>query len=415
MQSGPQEVIEHIKKECLSQLEESEFLRSQDDASVLVKKVEFLLNKFLKSRSDVSLNSQERHLILSQVVADILGLGPIEKLLHSPEVSEIMVNGPKQVYIEKNGVLELTDITFKDDDHLHYFVEKILSPLGRRVTELEPYIDARLKDGSRVNVISHPVSLGGTVVTIRKFSRQVLTMEDLINLKSISREAADFLSACAKSRLNIIISGSSGAGKTTLLNVLSNSIPEHERVVTIEDAAELQLKGKHILRLEARPSNIEGKGEITIRQLVKNALHMRPDRIVIGEVRSSEVLDMIQAMTTGHEGSMSTIHANSSLEVLDRLEMLTLMDNPNISTVVARRQIVTAIDLIVYMVRMPSGERRLSQVSELIKDSRDEFKLRDIFSSGDDNSRDLYFTGNIPLCYERLKKRAGFQSRIFEK
>ena len=415
MLSGHQEIINSIKKECLSQIDESEFLQPQGDTSLLRKKIESLFNRFLKSRKDISLGAQERQLILGQVVSDILGLGPIEKVLHDPEVSEIMVNGPKQVYIERKGKLELTDITFKDEEHLHYFVEKILSPLGRRVSESEPYIDARLSDGSRVNVIGHSISLVGTSLTIRKFSRQILTIADLINLKILTKEAAAFLSACVQSRLNVIISGGSGVGKTTLLNVLSNCIPENERVITIEDTAELQLRGKHVLRLETRPANIEGKGEITIRELVKNALHMRPDRIIIGEVRSSEVLDMLQAMTTGHEGSMSTLHANSAPETLDRLEMLTLMDNPNISTIVARRQIITAVDLIVYMVRLPDGKRKVSQISELAKDSKNEFKLQDVFSFGDDNSLDLAITGNKPLSYDRLIKQAGFESQVFEK
>ncbi len=329
-------------------------------------------------------------------------------MLHDPEVSEIMVNGPKQVYIERNGKLELSSITFKDGNHLQYFVEKILSPLGKRVSESEPYIDARLSDGSRVNVISHPVSLVGTILTIRKFSRQILSMGDLIKQKSISQQAADFLSACVQAKINIIISGGSGAGKTTLLNILSNYILEDERVITVEDTAELQLKGKHILRLETKSPNIEGRGEITMRQLIRNALHMRPDRIIVGEVRSSEVLDMLQAMTTGHEGSMATLHANSSSEALDRLEMLTLMDNPNISVAVAKRQIISAVDLIVYMVRFPDGSRKVSQISESLKDARTEFKLHDIFYRDADSISELKFSGNIPLIYNRFKQKTGF-------
>lgn len=403
-----QELIEAIKKDCLSQITEAELIEMQGNFLLFERKITPLFKNALRKRHDVSLSNDERQLILSSVISDILGLGPIENLLREPEVSEVMVNGPGQVYIEKNGRLELSGVTFQDETHLQYFVEKILSPLGRRLTESEPCVDARLDDGSRVNLIAYPVSLGGTILTIRKFSRRILRIEDLIEQKSITRGAADFLCACVEAKVNIIVSGGSGAGKTTLLNILSNYILENERVIAIEDAAELQLKGKHILRLEARPANIEGKGEVTIRRLLRNALHMRPDRIIVGEVRSVEVLDMLQAMTTGHEGSMTTLHANSSSEALDRLEMLTLMDNSNISAAVARRQIISAVDLIVHMARFPDGSRRVVQISELLKDAKTEFKLYDIFYREETDLSDLKLSGDIPSICNRLKQKTGF-------
>ena len=409
-----QELIDFIKKDCLAQLTESDFLQSQENEPAFRKKIEAMINVSLKHKGDSSLNAQERQMILAQVISDITGLGPIEKMFHEPQVSEVMVNGPKQIYVEKNGRLELSNVTFRDEQHLEYFVEKILAPLGRHVTEAEPYIDARLPDGSRVNVVRHPISLIGTVLTIRKFSRKILTMEDLVERKSLSQAAGEFLSACVRARMNIIISGGSGAGKTTMLNVLSNFIPQDQRVVSIEDIAELQLKGRHIVRMEARPANIEGKGEINIRKLLKNALHMRPDRIIVGEVRSSEILDMLQAMTTGHEGSMATVHANSALEALDRLEILTLMDNPNFSSSVAKRHIISAIDIIAHMTRLPDGSRKVSQISEVSKENRNDFKLQDIFYAGDSNGFEMKFTGNIPLVYDRLNKQTGFSSEAFK-
>lgn len=410
-----QELISSIKKECLNQISESELYECQRNEALLRKKVELIINSYLKSNRALYVSFAERQIILAHIVSDLLGLGPIERLLHDPEVSEIMVNGHTQVYVEKRGKLELTTVTFKDEEHLVYFIEKILSPLGRRVTEADPYIDARLKDGSRVNVVSYPVSLIGTILTIRKFSQQLLTMDDLIKGGSISEEAADFLAACVKVKANIILSGCSSAGKTTMLDILSHSIPPDERVITIEDTAELQLKGRHILRLETRPSNIEGKGEIAIRDLIKNALHMRPDRIIVGEVRSSEVLDMLSAMTTGHEGSMATMHANSSLEALDRLEMLTLMGNANISPVVARRQIISAVDILVHIVRLTDGFRKVVQISELNKSSKTEFELQDIFYADDNYMSDLRCQGRIPLLYQKLKSYAGYRHQAFEK
>lgn len=409
-----QNLISDVKTEIMSQLTKEDFSNLTDEAA-LRKKIELLFNVFLRQHREYWLNSHERQNLLAQVTSDIWGLGPIERLLHDPEITEIMVNGPSQVYIEKGGKIELTDVKFKDEQHMQYFVEKILSPLGRHITKLEPYVDARLGDGSRVNIVRNPVSLVGTIITIRKFSQYLSKMDDLIKLKTVNHQAADFLAVCVRARINIVISGSSGSGKTTMLNTISNYIPKDERVIIIEDTAELNLSGKHSLRLETRPPNIEGKGEITIRQLVKNALHMRPDRVIVGEVRSNEVLDMLQAMTTGHEGSMTTLHSNSAFEALDRLEMLTLMDNPNISPSVARRQIVNAVDLVIHMVRLPDGSRKVSQVAELLKDNKEEFRLSDIFSALDDNVSDLKFNGLSPLLYSRLKKQEGFRDDFFEK
>ncbi len=409
------ELISDIKKACLEQMNEEDIAQYQKNEALLRKRVEAILSAYFKNKRDIYVTVPERQTILAQIISDILGMGPIEKLLHDPEVTEIMVNGHSQVYIERNGKLELTNIAFRDEEHLTYFIEKIISPLGRRVTESEPYIDARLKNGSRVNVVVYPVSLSGAILTIRKFSSHILTMEDLIHRKALSQQAADFLAACVKARANIIVSGCCGVGKTTMLDVLSHYILPDERVIIVEDTAELQFKGRHIVHMETRPSNIDGKGEITIRHLIKNALHMRPDRIIVGEVRSNEVLDMLQAMTTGHEGSMATMHANSSLEALDRLELLTLMGNTNISAMVARRQIISAIDLSIHMVRRSDGLRKIVQISELNKNNREEFCLQDVFSAGDSCEEDLQWTGRVPLIYPRLKAHAGYKNESFDK
>jgi pilus assembly protein CpaF len=322
-----------------------------------------------------------------------------------------MVNGPREVYIEREGRLEPTDIRFRDEQHLNYFIEKIVSPLGRRVTELEPYIDARLKDGSRVNIVKPPISPSGAIITIRKFSHRILRIDDLINLKTLERPTAEFLGACVLSKLNIVISGGAGTGKTTLLNILASFIPETERAVIIEDTREIHLSKRNTVFLETRPANIGGTGEITIRDLLRNALHMRPDRIIIGEVRSDEVLDMIQAMNTGHEGSMVTIHANSALETLDRLEVLALLGRANISSEVVRRQLITAFDLIVHLVRLPDGSRRIVQISEMLKSK--EYSLQDICILKEETG-ELKFTGKVPTFYPRLKTKGNYFLKEFE-
>jgi pilus assembly protein CpaF len=400
--------LELIKESILKQLREKEQdfksgFQSADEA-MFRRRIEALFRAVVREQR-IQLRAQEQEELLTDVIAFFLGLGPIEKLLNDPAVTEILVNGPRQVYVERKGILALTDIVFRDDEQLMYFVERILSPMGRRVTEYEPYVDARLKDGSRVNVVRAPVSSIGPIVTIRKFSHQVFNADELLRINSITAESVQFLKACVQSRLNILICGGAGAGKTTLLNALASFISPNERVVTIEDTRELKLPIKHVVPMETRPSNIEGKGEISIRALFRNALHMRPDRIIVGEVRSDEVLDMIQAMNTGHEGSMTTLHANAPLEALDRLEILGLMGSSNISCEVARRQIISAVDVIAQMTRSPDGTRRLTQVSEVVKGI--EYRLRDLFVF-DHIEHVLKPTGEKPSFAQRLERYAGY-------
>ena len=319
----------------------------------------------------------------AQVVADIrdemLGLGPIESLRKDASITEIMVNGPKQIFVERMGKLELTDVKFHDTAHLMNIIERILSPLGRRIDESSPLVDARLQDGSRVNIIIPPLSLVGPCVTIRKFSATPLTVENLISFGTMDEKMATFLRACVKARINILVSGGTGSGKTTTLNVISSFIPEGERIVTIEDAAELRLQQTHVVTLEARPANIEGKGQITIRDLVRNALRMRPDRIIVGEVRSGEALDMLQAMNTGHDGSLTTAHANSPRDALSRLETMVLMSGLELPVRAIREQISSAIDLILHQSRIRDGSRKITYITEVQHMEGNTITTQDIF------------------------------------
>jgi pilus assembly protein CpaF len=413
MEDNLKSIKENILKQIMERTDkfEIDFLKLSE--SHFRKRLEVICKSLLKENK-ISLTHHEQDKILSEIISDLLGLGPIEKFLKDPNVTEIMVNGPKQVYIEKNGNIELTDIVFKDDAQLMYFIDKIVSPIGRRITEFEPYVDARLKDGSRVNIVKSPISSIGPLLTIRKFSHRIFTIEDLINLGTLDQFSAEFLKACVVSRLNILISGGASSGKTTLLNILGSFIPEGERVITIEDTRELRIPRVHTISLETRPPNIEGKGEITIGHLLKNSLHMRPDRIIIGEVRGEEVLDMIQAMNAGHEGSMATLHANSPLDALERLEILALMGSHNISIEVAKRQIISNINLVIHMVRFPDGSRKITQISEVIKSK--EYLLQDIFIFDEEINQPgkLKLTGKIPTFYPRLKKKANYLCQDFE-
>ncbi|GAB4485407.1 MAG: CpaF family protein [Anaerolineales bacterium] len=320
-----------------------------------------------------------RKQITQEVIDEVLGYGPIQPLLNDPDVSEVMVNGPKKVYVEKKGKLTKTGITFENDAHVTRVIERIVLPLGRRIDADSPTVDARLPDGSRVNAIVPPVALDGPSITIRKFRKDKLTMQQLIEFGSITPQMAEFLKACVISRLNIVISGGTGSGKTTLLNVLSGLIPEDERIVTIEDAAELQLQQDHIVRLETKPANLEGKGQVTIRDLVRNALRMRPDRIVVGECRGGETLDMLQAMNTGHDGSLTTLHANTPRDALSRLETMVLMAGMDLPVKVIRQQISAAIDLIVQQTRLKDGSRKVTAISEVAGMEGDTIVLTDIF------------------------------------
>jgi len=351
--------------------------------------VEELFDNIL-AQENIILSRVERQKLFEAIVAEILGYGPIQPLLEDDTITEIMVNGPKKVYIERNGKIEKTDIVFEDDAHLMRIIDRIVSPLGRRVDESSPFVDARLPDGSRVNVIIPPLSLIGPVLTIRKFFRNPLTVDDLIRLGTITPEAMEFLKACVIARLNIVVSGGTGSGKTTTLNVLSSFIPPDERIITIENAAELQLHQEHVVTLESRPPNIEGKGEVTIRDLVINALRMRPDRIIVGEVRGGEALDMLQAMNTGHDGSLTTCHSNSPRDTLARIETMALMAGMDIPLRAVREQIASAIDLIIHQERLKDGSRKVVSISEVQGMEGDVIVMQDIFvfeQTGIENGR----------------------------
>ena len=322
----------------------------------------------------------ERLNIVQDICDEILGLGPIEPLLKDTSITEIMVNGPQKIFVEKSGKISLTDVKFRDNAHLMNIIERILRPLGRRIDEASPLVDARLADGSRVNIIIPPLSLNGPCVTIRKFANSVISVENLIQFGTLSREMADFLKACVQARLNILVSGGTGSGKTTTLNVLSSFIPATDRIVTIEDAAELRLQQEHVVTLESRPANVEGNGAITIRDLVRNALRMRPDRIVVGEVRSGEALDMLQAMNTGHDGSLTTAHANTPRDVLSRLETMVLMAGMDMPVKAIREQISSAIDLIIQQSRIRDGSRKITHITEVQRMEGDIIVLQELFS-----------------------------------
>lgn len=321
----------------------------------------------------------ERSKIVSDLKDEMLGLGPIEVLLKDPTVTEVMVNGPKKIFVERMGRLQLTDIQFHDDSHVMNIIERILSPIGRHIDESVPLVDARLEDGSRVNIIIPPLSLVGPCITIRKFATKALSVDNLITFGTLDRKMADFIKACIQARINILVSGGTGSGKTTTLNVLSSFIPENERIVTIEDAAELKLQQEHVVTLESRPANIEGNGEITIRDLVKNALRMRPDRIIVGEVRGGEALDMLQAMNTGHDGSLTTAHANNPRDALSRLETMVLMAGFEMPIRAIREQVSSAIELILQQSRLKDGSRKITYITEVQHMEGDVITTQDFF------------------------------------
>ncbi len=342
------------------------------------------------SEAGLIINRAQKEQLLDQIVAEILGYGPIDAFLHDDEVTEVMVNGSKQVYVERRGKIVETNVSFQDDEHVVRIIQRIIAPLGRRIDESSPMVDARLPDGSRVNAVIPPLSIDGPTINIRKFARIPFTTQDLILFGTLTPELVQFLEGCVKSRLNLIISGGTGTGKTTLLNVVSGFLPENERIVTIEDAAELQLRQRHVVRLEARPPNIEGKGQISIRQLVINALRMRPDRMIVGEARGGEALDMLQAMNTGHDGSMTTIHSSNPRDTLRRIETMVLMAGMDLPLRAIREQVASAIDLIVHLQRMADGVRRVTQVTEVQGMEGDTIVMQDVFTwkqTGIENGR----------------------------
>ena len=356
----------------------------------------------------VPLGDRER--LVDELISEIMGLGPIEPFLQDSSVSEVMVNGPDSIYIERSGHLIKTETRFRNAEHLMHIIDRIVSAVGRRVDESSPMVDARLLDGSRVNVIIPPLSLIGPCLTIRKFSRDVLTVDKMIEFGSFDERMAQFLEACVRGRLNVVVSGGTGSGKTTLLNVLSSYVPESERIVTLEDSAELQLHQDNLVTLETRPANIEGEGEISMRDLVRNALRMRPDRIIVGEVRTGEALDMLQAMNTGHDGSMTTAHANSARDLLSRLETMVLMSGMELPLRAIRSQIASAVDIVVQIARLRDGSRKIINISEITGMEGDIITMQDLFrfeQQGIDSDGRLrgefVTTGLRPMCSEKLE------------
>lgn len=356
----------------------------------------------------VPLGDRER--LVDELISEIMGLGPIEPFLQDSSVSEVMVNGPDSIYIERSGHLIKTETRFRNAEHLMHIIDRIVSAVGRRVDESSPMVDARLLDGSRVNVIIPPLSLIGPCLTIRKFSRDVLTVDKMIEFGSFDERMAQFLEACVRGRLNIVVSGGTGSGKTTLLNVLSSYVPESERIVTLEDSAELQLHQDNLVTLETRPANIEGEGEISMRDLVRNALRMRPDRIIVGEVRTGEALDMLQAMNTGHDGSMTTAHANSARDLLSRLETMVLMSGLELPLRAIRSQIASAVDIVVQIARMRDGSRKIINISEITGMEGDIITMQDLFRfeqqgiDSDGRLRGEFVSEGLrPMCSEKLE------------
>jgi pilus assembly protein CpaF len=363
---------------------------------------EELRGKIRELLAEEDLSMAERDALLDELVQGILGLGPLQPLLDDPDVSEIMVNGKDEVYVEVHGRIRRTAVRFASDREIVELIDRIVAPLGRRIDESSPMVDARLKDGSRVNAIIPPLALKGPCLTIRKFPAHPLGIDDLIRNRTLDERVALFLRAAVRARLNIVVSGGTASGKTTLLNCLSSFIPAEERIITIEDAAELRLQQEHVVTLETRPPNLEGRGEITVRHLVRNALRMRPDRIVVGEVRSGEALDMLQAMNTGHDGSLTTIHANGPREVLSRLETMVLMAGVELPLRAIREQIASAVDLIIQVSRLKSGERKVTHVTEVQGMEGDVIVLQDLFRLTPEG--DIQPTGLRPRAFERLRE-----------
>lgn len=397
------ELKTRLQQKIVADLDPKLDLSKQDQVR---SKIQEMFDAFL-AQEEVVLARTERIRLFEEVVAEVLGLGPLEKLLEDPTVDEIMVNGPRNIYIERRGKIERIPTSFESDAHVARIIDRIVSPLGRRVDESQPYVDARLLDGSRVNIIIPPLTLVGPVITIRKFAKKPFTIDDLVKRGTFTAEFIQFCKACVEAKLNIVISGGTGSGKTTTLNILSSFIPNGERIITIENAAELQLRQEHVIGLESRPPNIEGRGEVTMRDLVVNALRMRPDRIIVGECRAGEALDMLQAMNTGHEGSMTTVHANTSRDAIHRLETMVLMAGVDLPLRAIREQIAGAIDLIIQIARMRDGTRKVIEVTEVQGMEGDVIVTQEVFKFENAGIKDGQVLGKL--------KPTGIRPKFMEK
>ncbi len=394
-----------VQNRLLAELDPSMDITKTEDVR---KTIQGLFEQIL-NEENIVLSRPERARLFEQITAEILGLGPLQTLLEDETVTEVMVNGAKNIYIERKGKIHRVPVTFESNEHVMRIIDRIVAPLGRRIDESSPYVDARLADGSRVNAVIPPISLIGPILTIRKFSKVPITLEQLVQFGTLTPESLQFLKACVESRLNIVISGGTGSGKTTLLNILSGFIPSDERIITIENAAELQLRQEHVVTLESRPPNIEGRGEITIRHLVINSLRMRPDRIIVGEIRDDAALDMLQAMNTGHDGSMTTLHSNSPRDTLSRLETMTLMAGMDLPVRAVREQVSSAIDMIVHEERMRDGSRKVTFITEVSGMEGDIITTTDLFvfeQTGLENGKVLGHmrpTGLRPKFMEKIE------------
>ncbi|MCA9078385.1 MAG: CpaF family protein [Planctomycetaceae bacterium] len=404
------QMVDAIDMSKAGELGEGEFRRQ----------LQALANHLVNQR-EVNLSSEDRQLMVNELMDEIYGFGPIEKLMNDPEVSDVLVNGADSVFVERNGVLEPTDVRFADDAHLMRFIQRLVGRAGRRIDEVSPMVDAKLPDGSRLHAVIPPLALRGPTLSIRRFKTKAVLFEDMVRMQTLTPEMADFLIHCVKGRLNVLLSGGTGAGKTTMLNNLSRFIPTSERVVTIEETAELQLQQADVVGLETRTANVEGKGLITQRELLRNTLRMRPDRIIVGEARGGEVLEMLQAMNTGHDGSMSTVHANDTRDALHRLELMIALSGAELPVHVARQYIASAIQIFVHIARLSNGERKVMRISELTGVTDGEFDIEDIFvfrMAGVDNDGKVlgsyYATGYEPHCLRRLAaKGQELNTRVF--
>lgn len=401
------DLVEHYKMRLLAETNLEHLISLNEGERRLT--IERLINQFM-AEEKVIIPRNDKELLLSRIIDESVGFGPLESLLNDKSITEILVNGPNEVFIEKKGRLERANITFKDEAHIRHIIDRVIAPLGRRLDESSPMVDARLPDGSRVNAVIPPISLNGTLISIRKFRKTPFEMDDLISFQSLNQEMARFIEALVEVKTNVLISGGTGSGKTTLLNAVAKSIPAYERVITIEDSAELRLNRASVVGMEARPANVEGKGEVSIRQLVRNALRMRPDRIIVGEVRGAEAFDMLQAMNTGHEGSLTTVHANTPADAIRRVEGMVVMAGMDLPTHIVREYIVGALDYIIQAERLTDGSRKIVNVAEVYVDEKNQIQVQDIFRFNktgiDSNGKvDGFFTatGVIPKCLEQMR------------